>query len=85
MTRNNDQFKTLFNYGDLVQFDFESNGQIQVITGTVEIIDKYGTFEQNEEPSYDLYRKENNTLYKHIRQSELKKADDNNSRDNTHE
>ena len=85
MTRNNDQFKTFFTYGDLVQFDFESEGQVQKITGTVEIIDKYGTFEQNEEPSYDIYRKENNTLYKHIRQSELKKADDNNSKDNTHE
>ena len=82
MTRNNDQFKTLFTYGDLVQFDFESDGQVQKITGTVEIIDKYGTFEQNEEPSYDIYRKENNTLYKHIRQSELKKAE---TKDHTHE
>ena len=38
MARNNDQFKTLFTYGDLVQFDFEPNGQVQKITGTVEIV-----------------------------------------------
>ena len=40
----------------------------------MEIIDPKGTFEQNKEPSYDLYNKEDNTLYKHIRQSEIEKS-----------
>ncbi len=39
------------------------------ITGRIDIVDAYGTFDQNEEPSYDIYREENNTLYKHIPES----------------
>ena len=52
-------------YGDKVKFRFGE----EILTGVVEIVDRYGTFEQNDEPSYDLYRKENNTLYKHVRES----------------
>lgn len=47
----------------------------KVLTGRVFVVDKYGTFEQNEEPSYDIMV-ENSPhfngkacLYKHIRQS----------------
>lgn len=39
------------------------------ITGRIDIIDAFGTFDQNDEPSYDIYREENNTLYKHIPES----------------
>lgn len=53
--------------GDKVRFSVEENEDI--LEGEIRIIDKYGTFEQNEEPSYDIYRLENNTLYKHVRQS----------------
>lgn len=46
--------------------------------GTVEIIDSYGTFEQDEEPSYDILVKEFNggsdTLVKHVRESEIYKV-----------
>lgn len=42
-------------------------------TGKVEVVDAYGTFEQNEEPSYDVYVKEDNCLYKHLRESLLQK------------
>ena len=42
-------------------------------TGEVQIVDAYGTFEQNEEPSYDVYVKEDNCLYKHIRESSLRR------------
>ena len=36
----------------------------------IEIIDAYGTFEQDEEPSYDIFVQGNpGCLYKHIRQS----------------
>lgn len=51
--------------GDVVRFEFGD----EVLEGMVEIVDRYGTFGQNEEPSYDLYRFENNTLYKHVRES----------------
>lgn len=56
-----------FERGDVVTFQFSR--QMDVLQGMIEIVDRYGTFEQNEEPSYDIYRFENNTLYKHVRES----------------
>lgn len=58
-----------YDYGDTVSF--MSNNRI--VSGEVYIIDRYGTFEQNEEPSYDIMVGEgdNRILYKHIRQSWL--------------
>ena len=50
-----------------------TQGEIQKIDGVIYIVDAYGTFEQNEEPSYDieaLYRGEV-TLFKHVRESEV--------------
>lgn len=38
-------------------------------TGKVYIVDRYGTFEQDEEPSYDVLVESDNCLYKHIRES----------------
>ena len=37
--------------------------------GKIEIVDAYGTFGQDEEPSYDIFVKKDNCLYKHIRES----------------
>ena len=39
--------------------------------GKIDIIDPYGTFEQREEPSYDILVEEDNCLYKHICESEI--------------
>lgn len=39
--------------------------------GIIEIVDAYGTFGQDEEPSYDIYAEEENMLYKHIIESEV--------------
>lgn len=50
---------------DIVSFKFKD----KVKTGTVYIVDSYGTFEQNEEPSYDILVETENTLYKHVRES----------------
>lgn len=50
--------------------EFEINGR--TVKGKVEIIDAHGTFEQNEEVSYDIYSEEENMLYKHIRESWIK-------------
>ena len=54
-------------YEDKVSFEF--NGQIKI--GVVYIVDAWGTFEQNEEPSYDILVEEENMLYKHVRESWL--------------
>ena len=69
-----------FNYGDKVRFNLTlQTGTVECI-GTIEIIDRYGTFEQNEEPSYDIMV--NNflsgnkpCLVKHIRESSIIKED----------
>lgn len=52
---NNMLGKPKFNYGDVVRFELvlEKDSVITCI-GTIEIIDKYGTFEQNKEVSYDI-------------------------------
>lgn len=70
--------KPLFKYEDEVGFyitPYKSDKEI-FCKGKVYIIDSYGTFEQNEEPSYDIMVENfNNTgeacLVKHIRESSL--------------
>ena len=54
-----------YQYEDIVQF----TNYDTVKKGKIAIIDAYGTFEQNEEPSYDIYVEEENCLYKHVRES----------------
>ncbi len=72
--------KPLYKCGDTVSFDFGFSGSDKTVrlTGKVCIVDAYGTFEQNEEPSYDVeapYLDENmelstkTALYKHLRES----------------
>ena len=41
----------------------------EVKYGTIEIVDAYGTFEQNEEPSYDVMIEAENAIWKHVRES----------------
>lgn len=60
--------KPKYTYCDKVEFKW--NNEPNKI-GIIEIVDSHGTFEQNEEPSYDIYVEKNNTLYKHIRESEV--------------
>lgn len=60
--------KPKYTYGDKLEFRWNKN---ESKIGLVEIIDSYGTLEQHEEPSYDIYCRDNNTLYKHIRESEV--------------
>ena len=55
---------------EVVKFVIED----EIKVGTVEIIDAYGTFFQSEEPSYDVLVKEENCLYKYIRESNIEKA-----------
>lgn len=64
-----------YKYEDLVEFKYSANNTNIVKTGVVYIVDAYGTFEQNEEPSYDIFVEgkddESNILYKHIRESSI--------------
>ena len=57
--------KPKFKIGDLISFDWGKNERK---TGHVYIIDKYGTFEDPSDVSYDIFVKEDNCLYKHIRE-----------------
>ena len=57
--------KTIYKEGQIVKFKINNI----IKEGIILIVDKYGTFEQNKEPSYDIMVTEENTLYKHIIQS----------------
>ena len=56
---------------DTVRFLHADSGEIVSVTGKVEVVDAWGTFEQNEEPSYDIFVEEENCLYKHIPESHI--------------
>lgn len=57
--------KPKYNYNDTVSFVIDN----KVKTGTVYIVDEYGTFEDDSDVSYDIMVEEEQTLYKHIKES----------------
>lgn len=69
--------KPKYKVGDRVSFKIKDDGEDFIVSGKVYIVDAYGTFEQNEEPSYDVmaeeshYDKDSSCLYKHVRESSL--------------
>ena len=63
----------LYKRYDTVSFDLDG----KTYTGTVYIVDAYGTIEQNEEPSYDVLVEDfrdsgKPCLVKHLRESALR-------------
>ena len=58
----------MYRHGDIVTFMLW-NGE--VVTGKIMVVDACGTFEQSEEPSYDIQSEEKKCLYKHILESEI--------------
>ena len=55
--------------GDKVTFSlYPANQELE---GVVYIVDRYGTFFNPSEPSYDIFYEADNTLYKHIAQSRV--------------
>ena len=52
---------------DMVKIKWNNTVKI----GKVCTVDAFGTFEQNEEPSYDIFVEEDNCLYKHICESDV--------------
>jgi hypothetical protein len=65
--------KPIYKIGDKVSFWFKEGDEKVTLEGEVYIVDAYGTFEQNEEPSYDImveksHFRDEPCLYKHIRE-----------------
>ena len=54
--------KPKYNYGDVVKFKCGDD----IKEGIIAIIDRWGTFEDNSDVSYDIMNKEENILYKHF-------------------
>lgn len=72
--------KPKFKRDDKVKFNISYKDKNYILFGTIYIIDAYGTFEQNEEVSYDIMVEEGDfptefpCLFKHVRESKVEKA-----------
>lgn len=65
-----------YKLNDLVTALIETDDGIVKITGHILVVDENGTFEQQEEPSYDIMAPffkncDQDCLYKHIRESHV--------------
>lgn len=70
-----------YNYGDKVKFKVVSECFEYELIGKIDIIDKYGTFTDNSDVSYDIMVEEGDfpigypCLFKHFREDRLEKVD----------
>lgn len=62
--------KPKYKENDKVEFEFS---ECEVHKGTVWTVDKYGTFFDKSDVSYDIFVEEENTLYKHINEKYVKR------------
>lgn len=68
-----------YQIGQIVTFEIDmyNRGKQETETlkkeGTIAIIDKYGTFEDDSDVSYDILVTDENCLYKHIREDFINK------------
>ena len=62
--------KPKFELNDKVSFTLQE----KTIEGVVYIVDAYGTFENPNEVSYDVFSDDENVLYKHIPERLVKKV-----------
>ena len=62
--------KPKYKANDKVEFSFSEN---EVHIGVIWIVDKYGTFFDKSDVSYDIYVEEENMLYKHISEKYVKR------------
>lgn len=60
--------KPKYRWGDMVEWEWNPN---ENKSGNIEIVDAYGTSDQNLEPSYDIFVEKENCVYKHICESEI--------------
>jgi hypothetical protein len=56
--------KPKYSHGQVVKFKVQDETK----EGVIAIIDKWGTFEDNSDVSYDILVGDENCLYKHIRE-----------------
>lgn len=64
-----------YKLNDRVEFRFDKgDGEYGIYNGTVAVVDAYGTFGQNEMPSYDIMITESGAkcICKHIPESDIK-------------
>ena len=62
--------KPKYKENDKVEFTiYENDTRI----GVIYVVDKYGTFFDKSDVSYDIYVEEENTLYKHINEKYVKR------------
>ena len=71
--------KPKYTYDDKVKFKIKRDNKEYELIGTIEIIDKYGTFEDNSDVSYDIMVDKcpwNNEpcLFKHFREDRIEKV-----------
>jgi hypothetical protein len=59
-------------YKEDCKVEFEFNG-VQLREGVVYVVDKYGTFFDKSDVSYDIYVEEENMLYKHINEKYVRR------------
>lgn len=58
--------KPKFEYGQMVRFTIsDQEGNVLEKIGTISIIDRYGTFFDTSDVSYDIFVEDENCLYKH--------------------
>jgi len=60
-----------YRLGEFVKFYFDNGKEKIEVYGQIEIIDRYGTFFQREEVSYDIKAVGGGDLYKHIPESDV--------------
>lgn len=58
--------KPKYKEGDIVRFKVKINGKTEIKEGVVAIVDQYGTFEYDQDVSYDIMVDSENCLYKHF-------------------
>lgn len=63
--------KPKYKKGDIVKFAFRKPDKEIERVGYVYIVDAWGTFDQAEEPSYDIMVETDDCLYKHVRESSV--------------
>ena len=64
--------KPKFEYGQKVRFTIsDQNGNSIEKIGTIEIIDRHGTFFDTSDVSYDILVEDENCLYKHITERQV--------------
>ena len=61
--------KPKYSKKDIVEFKFDD----KILKGEIRIVDIWGSMECNMDVSYDIFRAENNTLYKHIPEEDIER------------